>query len=114
MRFENTMNNSIQKSLEYLQAALSKLNAPDLPEKLKEIKDYLQLCADRHFTQACLDLITPNGPNTTLEQLRAWRKQILLIMDGYDKVYQALIDKLEELAVLYQIPVFLAQEKKKK
>lgn len=112
-RFENKMGNSIQKSMEYLHESLSKLNKSDLPEKLKNIQECLQLCVDRHFTQACLDLITPNGPNTTLEQLRAWRKQILLIMDGYDKVYQALIDKLEELAVLYQIPVFLAQEKKK-
>ena len=113
-RFENKMENSIQKSLEYLRESLSKLNKPDLPEKLKNIQEHLQLCVDRHFTQACLDLITPNGPDTTLEQLRSWRKQILLIMDGYDKVYQVLVGKLEELAVLYQIPVFLAQEKKKK
>lgn len=113
-RFENKMGSSIQKSMEYLRVALSKLNKPDLPEKFKNIQEHLQLCVDRHFTQACLDLITPNGPDTTLEQLRDWRKQILLIMDGYDKVYQVLVGKLEELAVLYQIPVFLAQEKKKK
>ena len=113
-RFENKMGNSIQKSMEYLRDSLSKLNKSDLTEKLKNIQEYLQLCVDRHFTQACLDLIVPNGPDTTLEQLHDWREQILLIMDGYDKVYQALVDKLEELAVLYQIPVFLAQEKKKK
>ena len=113
-RFENKMGSSIQKSMEYLRVALSKLNKPDLPEKLKNIQEYLQLCVDGYFAQACLDLITPNGPDTTLEQLRDWRKQILLIMDGYDKVYQVLVGKLEELAVLYQIPVFLAQEKKKK
>lgn len=113
-RFENKMGNSIQKSMEYLRKSLSKLNKSDLTEKLKNIQEYLQLCVDRYFAQACLDLITPNGPDATLEQLREWRKQILLIMDGYDKVYQVLVGKLEELAVLYQIPVFLAQEKKKK
>ena len=113
-RFENKMGNSIQKSMEYLRKSLSKLNKSDLTENLKNIQEYLQLCVDRYFAQACLDLITPNGPDATLEQLREWRKQILLIMDGYDKVYQVLVGKLEELAVLYQIPVFLAQEKKKK
>lgn len=106
-RFENKMGSSIQKSMEYLRVALSKLNKPDLPEKLKNIQEHLQLCVDGYFAQACLDLITPNGPDTTLEQLRDWRKQILLIMDGYDKVYQVLVGKLEELAVWYQIPVFL-------
>lgn len=106
-RFENKMGSSIQKSMEYLRESLAKLNKSDLPEKLKIIQEYLQLCVDRHFTQACLDLMTPNdGPNTTLEQLRAWKQQVLLIMDGYDKVNQALVEKLEELAVLYQIPVF--------
>lgn len=96
-RFENKMGSSIQKSMEYLRESLAKLNKSDLPEKLKNIQEYLQLCVDRHFTQACLDLMTPNGPNTTLEQLRAWKQQVLLIMDGYDKVNQALVEKLEEL-----------------
>ena len=113
-RFENKMGSSIQKSMKYLRESLSKLNKSNLPEKLKNIQGYLQLCVDRHFTQACLGLITPNGPDTTLEQLRAWRKQILLIFDRYDEIYEVLASKLEELAVLYQIPVFLAQEKKKK
>ena len=114
-RFENKMGDSIQKSMTYLRETLSPLNKPDLTEKLKEIQEYLQLCTDRHFTQACLDLIKLNSPeDNTLSQLRDWRKQILLIIDGYDKVYQALVDKLEELTVLYQIPVFLAQKKKKK
>lgn len=112
-RFENKMGNSIQKSMEYLRKSLSKLNKSDLTEKLKNIQEYLQLCVDRYFTQACLDLITPNGPDATLEQLREWRKQILLIMDGYDKVYQVLVGKLEELAVVYQIPVFWGKKKKK-
>lgn len=113
-RFENKMGSSIQKSMEYVRESLAKLNKSDLTKKLKNIQEYLQLCVDRNFTQACLDLMTPNGPDTTLVQLRSWKQQVLLIMDGYDKVYQALVEKLEELAVLYQIPVFLMQEKKKK
>lgn len=113
-RFENKMGSSIQKSMEYLHESLAKLNKSELPEKLKNIQEYLQLCVDRHFTQTCLDLITPNGTDTTLVQLRSWKQQVLLIMDGYDKVYQALVDKLEELVVLYQIPVFLNEKKKKK
>ncbi len=112
-RFENKMGSIILKSMEYLREALSPLNKPDLDEKLKEIQEYLQLCVDKYFTQACLDLIAPSRTDATLEQLHAWRKQILLIMDGYDKVYQALVDKLEELAVVYQIPVFLGKKKKK-
>ena len=112
-RFENKMGNSIQKSMEYLREALSPLNKPDLDEKLKEIQEYLQLCVDKYFTQACLDLIAPSRTDATLEQLRDWRKQILLILGGYDKVYQALVGKLEELAVVYQIPVFLGKKKKK-
>ena len=59
-RFKNEMSDSIQKSMTYLRESLSKLNAPDLTQKLREIQDYLQLCADRHFAQVCLDLKAPN------------------------------------------------------
>lgn len=112
--FENTMNNSSQKSLEYLQAALSKLNTPDLPEKLKEIKECLQLCADRHFSQACLDLKAPAGPDITRAKLRAWRKQLLTILGHYNKAYDALVDKVAKLADLYHIPVFVEKTEQHK
>ena len=101
------MDNSIQKSLEYLRESLSKLKAPDLPKKLKEIKDYLQLYTDRHFSQACLDLKAPAGPDITRAQLRTWRKQLLAILGHYNKAYDALVDKVAELADLYHIPVFV-------
>lgn len=107
IRFENKMDNSIQKSLEYLRESLSKLKAPDLPKKLKEIKDYLQLYTDRHFSQACLDLKAPAGPDITRAQLRTWRKQLLAILGHYNKAYDALVDKVAELADLYHIPVFV-------
>lgn len=113
-RFKNEMSNSIQKSLEYLRESLSELNAPDLTQKLREIQDYLQLCADRHFSQACLGFKTPGGPDITRAQLRTWRKQLLKILGQYEQVYTTLTNKLEELAVLYQIPVFVGEEKQGK
>ena len=113
-RFKNEMSNSIQKSLEYLREPLSKLNTPDLIQKLKEIKEYLRLCADRHFSQACLGLKTPSGPDITRTQLRTWRKQLLKILRQYEQVYTTLTNKLEELAVLYHIPVFVGEEKQGK
>lgn len=114
IRFENKMENSIQKGLEYLQKSLSKLNAENLPEKLKEIREYLQLCVARSFTQACLDLKTPDSQDITLIQLRAWRKQLLMILGQYEQIYTALTNKLEELAVLYHIPVFIGEPKQGK
>ncbi len=114
IRFENKMGSSIQKSLEYLQASFSKLNAPNLSQKLKEIKEYLQLCTDRHFSQACLDLKAPSGPDITRAQLRAWRKQLLSILGHYNKIYDVLVDKVAELADLYHIPVFVGKEKGRK
>ena len=113
-RFKNEMSNSIQKSLEYLRDSLSELNAPDLTQKLREIQDYLQLCADRNFSQACLGFKTPGGPDITRAQLRTWRKQLLKILGQYEQVYTTLTNKLEELAVLYQIPVFVGEEKQEK
>lgn len=113
-RFKNEMSDSIQKSLEYLRESLSKLNAPDLTQKLKEIQDYLQLCADRHFSQTCLGFNPPGGPDITRAQLRTWRKQLLKILGQYEQVYTTLTNKLEELAVLYQIPVFVGEEKQGK
>ena len=107
-KFENKMKNSIKKSLAYLQESLSKLNAPDLPQKLAEIQEHLQFCVDSYFTQPCLDLITLNGPDTTtLAQLRTWKKQMVTILEQYHKIYTVLVDKLEELTVLYHIPVFI-------
>ncbi len=114
IRFENKMGSSIQKSLEYLQASFSKLNAPNLSQKLKEIKEYLQLCTDRHFSQACLDLKAPSGPDITRAQLRTWRKQLLSILGHYNKIYDVLVDKVAELADLYHIPVFVGEEKGRK
>lgn len=113
-RFKNEMSDSIQKSLEYLRESLSKLNAPDLTQKLREIQDYLQLCADRHFSQACLGFTPPGGPDITRAQLRTWKKQLLKILGQYEQVYTTLTNKLEELAVLYQIPVFVGEEKQGK
>ena len=106
-RFKNEMSDSIQKSMAYLRESLSKLNAPDLTQKLRKIQEYLQLCADRHFAQVCLDLKAPTGPNITSAQLRVWKQQLLTILGHYEQVYTTLTNKLEELAVLYQIPVFV-------
>ena len=113
-RFKNEMSDSIQKSMTYLRESLSKLNAPDLTQKLREIQDYLQLCADRHFSQACLGFKTPGGPDITRAQLCTWRKQLLTVLGHYNKIYDVLVDKVAELADLYHIPVFVGEEKGRK
>ncbi|WP_428062702.1 hypothetical protein [Candidatus Avelusimicrobium fimicolum] len=110
-RFENKMENSIQKSLAYLREALSKLNTLDLPQKLPEIKEDLQLCVDKHFSQACVDLKPPVGSDITRAQLRIWRKQVLTILGYYNKIYDILVNKVAELADLYHIPVFVGEKK---
>ena len=104
--FKEKMDGGIQKSIAYLRESLAPLNKPDLDEKLKEIQDYLQRCADERLSQICSDFITPTGPDTTLAQAHIWKKQILLILDEYTDIYGFLCAKVKELAVLYYIPVF--------
>lgn len=104
--FKEKMDGGIQKSIAYLRESLAPLNKPDLAEKLKEIQGHLQFLADSRLYPICSDFITPTGPDTTRAQVRAWEKQMLLILDEYTDIYGSLCSKVKELAVLYYIPVF--------
>ncbi len=106
VQFESKMENSIQKSLEYLRESLSKVKKPDLPQKLKEIQEDLHLYESKHFISVCSNLIAPNGPDTTISHLRMWKQHILLIMSKYEEVYNELVDQLDNLADIYHIPVY--------
>ncbi|MBR2082412.1 MAG: hypothetical protein IJ876_05330 [Elusimicrobiaceae bacterium] len=108
------MAQSIENGIGFLKEAFSKLKDPTLPKALETAHKNLRNYSQTHFLPACLALEkhTTCGMNTTVSQLRAWRKQVTEVFDRYDDMYGKLIEELDNLLKIYPVPIFFADKKK--